>query len=134
LWGIGIGGGSYSTGGIFSITPGGTYTTAYSFPSLTNYMSGASINVPLTLGSDGNLYGVNQSFGIGPVYEGQAFQYNPTASIFTLLYNWPSVNPSFPASPSGPLLQDPSSLIFYGLTLMGGASNDGDLYELTVSE
>ncbi|MGB7602582.1 MAG: choice-of-anchor tandem repeat GloVer-containing protein [Candidatus Sulfotelmatobacter sp.] len=67
FYGATYGGGASTVGGgtVFKITTAGTFTTLYSFCSLTNCADGSSPVDTLILGSDGNFYGTTAYGGTG---------------------------------------------------------------------
>jgi len=71
LYGTSSGGGANGSGVLFELTPGGTLTVLYNFCAETGCTDGKGPD-GLTLGSDGNLYGVTASggaFGYGTVFK-----------------------------------------------------------------
>jgi uncharacterized repeat protein (TIGR03803 family) len=58
LYGTTTGSGASGSGTFFKITPGGTLTTLYSFCSQPNCADGNQPTGSLTLGTDGDLYGI----------------------------------------------------------------------------
>jgi uncharacterized repeat protein (TIGR03803 family) len=63
-------GGQGTCGTIFEITPTGTFTTLYSFCSLTNCADGANPTAALLQGTDGNLYGTTAEGGASACSDG----------------------------------------------------------------
>ncbi|MGO8672891.1 MAG: choice-of-anchor tandem repeat GloVer-containing protein [Capsulimonadaceae bacterium] len=104
-------GGAFSNGTIFEITPTGTLTTLYSFT------GGSDGNWPvgsLTLGTDGDFYGLTQDGG--DYGDGNFFKITPTG-VFTNIYsledpNWGGTDGE---SPNGSLVLG-SDGNFYGTT------------------
>jgi uncharacterized repeat protein (TIGR03803 family) len=114
-------GGTNSDGTVFKITPKGKLSLIYNFDGIVGgYPSGG-----LTLGTDGNLYGVTQEGGNG---EGIVFKVTP-AGNFTVLHKFAS---SDGAEPLAPPIQGANGN-FYGTTARGGSSNYGTVYEMTPS-
>jgi uncharacterized repeat protein (TIGR03803 family) len=105
-------GGAYGAGSVFSITPGGTLTTFYSFCGQTNCADGYNPMVSLLLASDGKFYGTTSSGGA----TGFGTIYTLTADgTLTTLYNFCSQSGcpdgAFPGS-----LTEGSDGNFYGVT------------------
>jgi uncharacterized repeat protein (TIGR03803 family) len=111
------GGASGHEGTAFRITLDGQLTTLYFF---SNIYNGINPQTPLTLGSDGKLYGV--STGGGEDYLGSIFQLSRNGQL-KVLYDFlaPGIDLfSYGAYPDSPLLEySPGS--FLGTTIMGGA-------------
>ena len=103
LYGDVDGGGTYSLGTVFLVTPSGTATTLYNFDmSSGNSMSG------LAFGTDGNFYGTTWG---GGVYEnGTVFKVSPSGTL-TTLHSFASSE----GSPVAPPIQD-NDESFYGVT------------------
>jgi uncharacterized repeat protein (TIGR03803 family) len=64
FYGTTYGGGAYSEGTVFKMTPTGTVTTLYSFCSQSHCPDGSNPVAGLLQGSDGNLYGTTYSGGV----------------------------------------------------------------------
>jgi len=77
FYGTTRGGGAHPQGMVFRITPGGTFSTLYSFQgsSTTGPFDGASPNAGLIQGSDGNFYGTTEAGGT--VNGGTVFRITP---------------------------------------------------------
>ncbi|HSY13546.1 MAG TPA: choice-of-anchor tandem repeat GloVer-containing protein [Verrucomicrobiae bacterium] len=103
-------------GTIFRITPGGTFTTLYTFSG----SDGSNPYAGLLLGTDGNLYGVTSSGGTQQGYGGTVFKITPSGAL-TTLYIFCSQNLpcSDGAYPVGTLVQGADGN-FYGTTEVGG--------------
>jgi uncharacterized repeat protein (TIGR03803 family) len=112
-------------GTLFKITPSGTETVLYAFPSVVN---GAYPAAPLVLGTDGNFYGTTQSSSI--YNGGTVFQITP-AGVLTTLYSFcatgPPCNDGF--SPNALILGTDGN--FYGTTQSYGANNGGTVFRIT---
>src|SRR5271157_3863021 len=115
-------GGSNGVGGIFSVTPSGTWTELYSF---TNGVDGVNVSTALEEGSDGSLYGTSQYGGTNG--SGTIFKITPGGS-FTLLYTF--TNGVDGAFPNGGLRLDANGS-FYGTTGQGGAEQNGTAFAVT---
>ncbi len=111
-------GGTSGYGVIFKITPTGQYTVLHNFAPNGN-MGGPQ--TPLTLGSDGNLYGTFNGSGSGtwgPFGRGGIYEVTSKGG-FKLLYSFcPSCNSSG-FSPLDPVFQGTDGN-FYGTTAFGG--------------
>ena len=119
LYGDVDGGGTYSLGTVFLVTPSGTATTLYNFDmSSGNSMSG------LAFGTDGNFYGTTALGGDNGF--GTVFKLTP-AGVLTTLHSFTSTDG---AQPYGALIQA-SDGNFYGTTYEGGADNEGTIFEIT---
>jgi uncharacterized repeat protein (TIGR03803 family) len=106
----------------YKLSPSGVLTTLYTFCSLANCSDGNFPQAPLTLGSDGNLYGTTSQGGA--VGQGTAFRLTPNGTLTTLH--------SFCTEPNCTDGSDPYNLIqatdgnFYGTTVLGGP-----IYQIT---
>ena len=72
FWGTTYEGGAYNEGTIFKISASGTYTLVYSFQYASPQLLGELPVAGLTLGSDGNLYGVTElggAHGYGTIFQ-----------------------------------------------------------------
>jgi uncharacterized repeat protein (TIGR03803 family) len=119
----------FSDGGIFQMTPAGALTLLASFGG--NQFSNRPRNPSgLTLGTDGNFYGITIEGGSGvPTDFGTVFQVTPTG-VITFRYNFSGgADGGFPYAP--PIQASDGN--FYGTTSgMGGVnSNAGTVYQLT---
>src|SRR5262249_37943176 len=116
--------GAYATGGtFFQITPNGVLTTLHRF-CLTSPAcpDGAAPTAGLTLGSDGDLYGVTSAGGT--LNAGTVFKLSP-AGQFTKLHDFCSLpNCADGVRPQAALLQGPDGK-FYGTASSGGSSLHG---------
>jgi uncharacterized repeat protein (TIGR03803 family) len=140
----GTGAGCTFSGGCgtaFKITPTGSLTTVYNFCSETNCTDGSFPSGPLTLGIDGNFYGIASGGGtgaycpLGPGQCGTVFKLTPAGALRTL-YNFCSqpncADGWYPAGPFGALVQGRDGN-FYGTTWGGGANDNGTVFKLTPS-
>lgn len=85
---------------------------------------GVNPTIPLTLGTDGNFYGVTASGGL--TYKGTVFKMTPDGT-FTTLWRFNGTNG---ADPSGPLVQGEDGA-FYGTTALGGHDASGTAFRIT---
>jgi uncharacterized repeat protein (TIGR03803 family) len=114
-------GGTSNAGSIFRITPGGTFSSLFSF----NSTNGANPSDNLVQGLDGKLYGSayrGGAYGLGTVFS------ITTNGAFLLLH---SVDGTNGASPYAGLFAGRDGNL-YGLTVGGGMHDeDGLIYEIT---
>jgi uncharacterized repeat protein (TIGR03803 family) len=122
LYGTTWGGGS-SHGIVFEITSGGTENVLHSFANGSS--DGGYPTSGLTLGSDGNYYGVTPQGGSANA--GTFYEITPSGTE-TLLYTFTGGTDG--GSPSGPLILG-SDGNFYGATANGGANGLGTVFEIT---
>jgi len=101
----------------YRITPAGAFTVLRTLPS--------ESYAPLTLASDGKLYGVTDV--AGTFNEGTAFSYAIASDVFTTIYNFDSPTGN---APVGGLLQARDGN-FYGTASLGGTRGGGVVYRLT---
>ena len=104
------------------------FTILYSFP----YCGTTWMPSPLTLGTDGNLYGTTFGSGYCDTGWGTFFQITP-ASKFTTLHVFRGNTKNEPGEPSGPLTLAANGN-FYGTSQAGGNPNDyngGTVYKIT---
>jgi uncharacterized repeat protein (TIGR03803 family) len=138
FYGVTFSGGIDGQGTIFKMTPAGKITFMHNFNESTD---NAGFPVwPLTLGSDGNLYGSAQNCNAGGCGNESLFEIATKAKkgiyTYTNLYNFPApgactgTNPG--CVPSSPLLQHPNGT-FYGVTAAGGSGfyGQGVFYSLS---
>ncbi|HTZ98378.1 MAG TPA: choice-of-anchor tandem repeat GloVer-containing protein [Terriglobales bacterium] len=114
-------------GTVFSITPTGTLTVLYSFCQQVNCDDGASPRAPLVETINGNFYGTTENNGTRD--QGVIFRITPTGT-FTTLYNFCQQRGCADgANPVAGLVQSNGNL--YGTTRYGGASNYGEVFEIS---
>jgi uncharacterized repeat protein (TIGR03803 family) len=119
--------GSSGCGTIFKITPTGTLTTLYTF---TNLADGAQPQAGLTLGSDGNFYGVtNAGTGFGSGAPGTFFKITPGGS-FTNLY---SLNGTTDGAGVPSRILEGTDGFFYGSSDQAGGDGFGTAFKLTAA-
>jgi uncharacterized repeat protein (TIGR03803 family) len=124
FYGTTEGGGRFSMGTVFRISPRGNETNLYSFAGPPN--DGGNPQVGLVQGSDGNFYGTAAG---GRHRVGTAFRISPSGS-YTNLYSFGS-SPTDGTYPQASLVQG-SDGNFYGATVNGGTKNLGTVFKLTV--
>jgi uncharacterized repeat protein (TIGR03803 family) len=135
LYGTTVGGGSVSSnclqgsfgcGTVFKITPGGTFTTLYSFCSQPSCPDGQAPEAVLVQATDGDLYGTTLVGGI-PGYDGTVFKITPGGRLTTLH----SFNGADGSALYTGLVQDTNGVL-YGTTSWGGANGYGTIFRLSV--
>jgi uncharacterized repeat protein (TIGR03803 family) len=123
------GGGAYSAGTVFKITPSGTLTTLYSFCSQSGCTDGEGPGTGLAQATNGDLYGTT-SFG-GAHNDGTVFQITPSGTL-TTLYSFCSQSGCTDGEhPVSGLIQATNGGL-YGTTYVGGANSDGTVFSLSV--
>ncbi|MGA2372428.1 MAG: choice-of-anchor tandem repeat GloVer-containing protein [Candidatus Korobacteraceae bacterium] len=139
LYGATIQGGQHGAGTVYRLQPSPTACASFSCPweetILYQFTGGADGGGPawgnLIFDQAGNLYGTTSAGGDDEA--GVVFKLTPSGGYWT-----ESVIYSFPAScdsgcePQGGLVFDPQGNL-YGTTLIGGAEDDGVVYELSPS-
>ena len=118
-------------GTIFRITPGGAFSTVYTFCSQANCTDGFFPAAALVQGKDGNLYGTTEHGGVagqcGSMGCGTIFKITLSGTLTTLYSFCPGGNCQFVApdgsNPNAALIQGADGN-FYGTTQAGG-SDDG---------
>jgi uncharacterized repeat protein (TIGR03803 family) len=130
LYGTTLQGGTGNAGTVFKVSPGGALTTLYSFLcSAASCVSGESPYAGLTLGVDGDFYGVTSQATFGnpdSCQYGCAFKITPESSITTLkVFDY--------VQGIGPFngLFQPGSSTLYGTAMGGGHGGGGTLYSIT---
>jgi uncharacterized repeat protein (TIGR03803 family) len=126
-------GGTSGYGTVYKITPSGSFTLLYSFPSITTSggsftSDGSEPSGPLVEGSDGNFYGM-AGFG-GANGWGTVYQITPSGA-FTLLHTFAG-GTGDAQWPFGSLIEG-SDGKFYGMTYGGGSSDSGTVFTITPS-
>ncbi len=125
LYGATAGGGFYSCGTIYQITPSGTFTSLHTFAG----DDGCYPNTALVQGSDGDLYGTASAGGAHNGYNaGTVFKITPSGT-FTVLHIFDTTDGN---GPTGALVQGTDGN-FYGTTDGGGANNKGTIFKMTLA-
>jgi uncharacterized repeat protein (TIGR03803 family) len=118
-------------GTVFKMTPAGKLTTLYSFCSQTGCTDGVGPIGGLVQATDGNFYGTTSQGGVigscGNYGCGTIFRITPTGTLTTLH----SFDGSDGATPQAGLMQATNGNL-YGTTTLGGASNNGTVFSLSV--
>jgi len=120
-------GGAGGLGCIFKMTPAGQVTILVSFNG-GSVPRGSNPICGLTLGADGDFYGVTQSGGTSGL--GTVFKVTP-AGVFTTLLSFTGTTGSFLGSNPRASLALGSDGNFYGTTATGGAGGFGTIFKLT---
>jgi len=121
--------GANTQGEVFKVTPAGVLTVLHSFNNTTDH--GAFPVLPLTLGTDGNFYGVATDCGGGGCSALGANIFEITSKgLFTDLYNFPNIGSNNNSVPESPLFLSTNGT-FYSTTQLGGTVGDGTFYSLT---
>jgi uncharacterized repeat protein (TIGR03803 family) len=129
FYGTTFNGGANDTGVIFKLTPKGAYTRLRDFDASGCNNSGANPGAGLAFGTDGNLYGVATNGGANCA--GTIFQISTSGSGFSKLVDFTGMGGSAPgANPYAGLALNTNGT-FYGLTIDGGANEDGVYFSLT---
>lgn len=117
-------GGSSGDGTVFKITPAGAETVLHSFAG--GATDGAYPQGSLIQATDGNFYGM--ALVAGSNNDGLVFEITPGGAE-TVLHSFTG-GTTDGARPYGSLIQA-SDGSFYGMTILGGASNDGVVFEIS---
>lgn len=125
FYGVTYEGGLYNQGTVFKITSKGVYTLLHSFHYASPSFDGALPLAGLTLGNDGNLYGVTQVGGAN-LDTGTIFEIT-TAGVETVIHNFCTVTGCVDGFyPQTPLVQHTNGT-FYGST-SGNSLGGGVFY------
>ena len=128
LYGTTVGGGDYSSGIVFKVTPKGKESVLYSFCAQTNCADGENPTSGLLMDNSGNLYGMTTKGG-GAADDGIVFKLASDGTE-TVLYSFcTKTNCADGASPNAVPIIDKNGNLF-GTTTAGGADNDGTVFEL----
>jgi uncharacterized repeat protein (TIGR03803 family) len=121
--------GANNQGEVFKVTQAGVLTVLHSFNNAVDH--GAFPVLPLSLGTDGNFYGVATDCGGGGCSPLGANIFEITSKgAFTDLYNFPLVGSNNDSVPESPLFLSTNGK-FYSTTQLGGTGGDGTFYSLT---
>src|ERR1051326_8977799 len=123
--------GDNGPGSIYKITPGGSFTTVYTFCHLPGCVDGSNPYDGLIQATDGNLYGTTEKGGGGEGCGnegcGTVFKMSPGGKLTTIYrFNRPSGNG---LGPESALLQANDGK-FYGTTIDGGVGNLGTAFRI----
>jgi uncharacterized repeat protein (TIGR03803 family) len=120
VYGTAPSGGTLGFGGVFKITPTGTYSVIFNFDGTAH---GKTPRSGLTLGTDGSFYGTTWQGGVSNY--GTIFKITSTAAL-TVLHNFAYSDGGNPYSP--PIQGADGN--FYGATEAGGTGS-GTVYKIT---
>jgi uncharacterized repeat protein (TIGR03803 family) len=125
FYGVTESGGSSGNGAVITITSAGAENVLYSFAGFPT--DGGNSFSGLTLGPDGNFYGVTENGGTD--LNGVVFKITP-AGVETVIHNFAG-GTADGAAPNGSELVLGTDNNFYSTTINGGANSDGVLYKIT---
>lgn len=133
FYGVTEGGGLYSNGTIFRLTPAGVFTTLTDFGKLTGtYQGPVSPRAALIQASNGVLYGTSAAGGTAG--NGTVFSVT-TAGVVTVLVNFSGDGGSYPGDTPEASLYQATDGYLYGTTRLGGTttSKRGTVFRLATS-
>jgi uncharacterized repeat protein (TIGR03803 family) len=116
-------------GTVYKITPRGVFTTLYNFCSQTNCGDGATPYPALTVGVDGNLYGIANVGGANG--DGTIFKLTPGGTL-TTLHSFDGTGGCFGFNCLSPLVQAANGNL-YGVAGAGGTGAGGVFFRITPS-
>jgi|SRR5579862_2435825 len=122
-------GGTHNAGTVFRITPSGALTTIYSFCSQTNCADGSGPPADMVQAITGDFYGTTEAGGAGG--RGTIFKLSPGGRLKTLYSFCSQSGCADGADPQGGLTQATNGDL-YGTTKIGGATNNGTVFSLSV--
>ncbi len=122
LYGTASSGGTSSGGVVFQMSTAGAYKVLRNFISTAPATDGFDPMAGLVQGSDGFLYGVNQSGGANGL--GTLFKINTSGSTYAVLHDFATATGANPTST--PVLHTNGKV--YGMTSAGGAHLQGAIY------
>lgn len=128
FYGMTAAGGTSNLGTIFKVTPAGALTTLVEFTGDTGANNGANPYADLTLGADGNFYGMTSSGGASG--KGTIFKVTPLGDLTTLVEFTGNGSSNKGATPKGTLGLGVDGN-FYGMTQNGGAADQGTVFKVT---
>ncbi len=126
FYGTALSGGTNNQGVVFKIAPGGAYTVLHNFNLTAD--NGAYPQLPLTLGTDGNFYGIGSGCVGGGCSNADIFKITSTGT-FTDVYNFTNFGGNNNSLPLTPLLLGTDGT-FYSTTEEGG-KGAGTVFSLT---
>ncbi len=138
LYGVAASGGPNGTGTVYKLNSSGNFALLHTFSSENSNggnSDGAGPAAPLTLGSDGNFYGVTATGGTNA--SGAVFKVSPSG-VFTILHSFPAFSyqtnfsNSEGAEPNGALTLG-SNGNFYGTCGFAGNGGSGSVFEISPS-
>lgn len=124
FYGTTSGGGDFSGGTVFKITPDGAFTRLYSF----DWTHGKLPLAGVVQGSDGNFYGT--TWEGGAKRSGTIFRITPSGALTTLYSFCSQAHCTDGAAPRAGLVQG-SDGNFYGTAEGGGAGGGGTVFKIT---
>jgi uncharacterized repeat protein (TIGR03803 family) len=127
FYGVAQSGGANNEGAAFKVTPSGTQTVLHNFSVAAD--NGAYPQLPLTLGTDGNFYGIASDCFGGGCSSADIFEVTPRG-VFTDVYNFTNFGGNNNSLPFSPLLLATTGK-FYSTTEQAGATQSGTFYSLT---
>jgi len=130
LYGTTEAGGTYQGGTLFTIVPGGSFTTLYSFCSLAACADGYRPGAMLAQGADGDIYGTTAAGGT--TKSGTAFQWTLGGTLQTIYTFCSQPACADGSNPQAGLVTAPDGS-FYGAASGGGVNGGGALYDLTTT-
>ncbi len=115
-------------GTVYEMTSSGSITSLHSFCLQTGCTDG-KIPMAVTLGTDGNFYGITSGGGANSG-KGTVFEITPAGQL-TTLHTFTSTNGNYTdgSTPGGPLLLHTNGT-FYGSTGLGGKTANGTIFSL----
>lgn len=137
LWGTTTEGGANGAGVVFRIaTDGSGYTVAHAFAAATDGLNadGREPRGPLTVGSDGRLYGGTTNGGPGST--GTLYSIDPSTLSFRTEFVFEersTTNPSIAGGRPQFGISDAGDGFYYGGTTVGGANDSGTLFRLRLA-
>ena len=131
FYGVTAAGGANKFGTVFKITPAGVFATLHTFCAQTGCTDGATPNVTLVEGRDGNLYGTTEQGGANN--SGAVFRIT-RAGAYTILHNFCS-QPGCAdgANPQAGLVLG-SDLNFYGTTTASASHSRGTIFKVNTQK
>jgi uncharacterized repeat protein (TIGR03803 family) len=120
-YGVAEGGGTNGQGIVFRVAPSGVLTVLHNFNETVD--NGGYPRLPLTLGTDGNFYGVATGCAGGGCSAADIFKIT-SKGVFTDLYDFPNAHNNNNSLPYSPLLLGTNGT-FYSTTEMDGTSGTG---------